>query len=50
MGFAEILILKSWSSSFINLDCIMAGFCLQLHYMLSKTSLKFVGWEIQIVY
>ena len=25
MGFAGRLLLKSWSSSFVNLDCIMAG-------------------------
>ena len=25
MGFAERLLLKSWFSSFVNLDCIMAG-------------------------
>ena len=35
--------------AFVNLDCIMAGFGLQLHYMLTKISLKFESWDIQIV-
>ena len=34
---------------FVNLDWIMAGFGWRLHYMLSKTSLKFEGWGLQIV-
>ena len=29
--------------AFVNLDCIMAGFSWQLHYMLSKISLNFEG-------
>ena len=29
--------------AFVNLDCIMAGFGWQLHYMLTKISLKFEG-------
>ena len=32
--------------AFVNLDCIMAGFGWQLHYMLTKISLKFKGWDI----
>ena len=35
--------------AFANLDCIMAGFGWQLHYTLSKISMKFEGWKIQIV-
>ena len=29
--------------AFVNLDCIMASFGWQLHYMLTKISLKFEG-------
>ena len=35
--------------AFVNLDCIMAEFDWQLHYMLTEISLKFEGWDIQIV-
>ena len=35
--------------AFVNLDCIMAGFSWQLHYMLTKISLKFEDWDMQIV-
>ena len=35
--------------AFVNLDCIMAGFGWQLHYMLTKISLKFEGWGIHNV-
>ena len=35
--------------AFAKLDWIMDGFGWQLHYVLTKISLKFEGWDKQIV-